>query len=72
MLSLVAFVALAAASPTALPSLGPRVQARATVQIIVGARLKLDGQANPGAPAVRTSIVHSDGSTQEARLIEFQ
>lgn len=49
------------------------VQATATVRIISGARLKLDAEANPGAPrARRTKLTTPDGVTRPARLIEFQ
>jgi hypothetical protein len=49
------------------------VQARATVRILSGVRLKLDSPTNPGAPAAHNSMfVASDGSRQPAKLIEFE
>jgi hypothetical protein len=72
MLSLVAFAVAASVSPSAAVSVGPAVQARATVQIISGVRLKLDGQANADAPAPRDSVIQTNGEPQPARLIEFQ
>ncbi len=70
---LLASLALAASTPssTAHP-VGPLVQARATVQIISGVRLKLDGQANPDAPSPRDTMVETNGEQTPAKLIEFE
>jgi hypothetical protein len=36
-------------------------------------RIRLDGEPNPGLPQPRTTMLRSDdGSTQSAKLIEFQ
>jgi hypothetical protein len=72
MLSLVALAVATSVSPIAAASVGPAAQARATVQIISGVRLKLDGQANADAPAPRDSVIQANGESQPARLIEFQ
>ena len=52
--------ALAAALQRRRPrrvSTGPVVQARATVRIVSGVRLKLDGSANGDAPPPRETII---------------
>ena len=48
------------------------VQAQATVRIIAGARINLDGQPSADAPPPSDGIVHTEGAAQPARLIEFQ
>jgi hypothetical protein len=70
-------ILLAAASiSTALPQSRPVtavVQATATIRVVSVVRLKLDGEINPGAPPARDSVLKStDGSSQPAKLIEFQ
>ncbi|HET7575383.1 MAG TPA: hypothetical protein VFK19_02315 [Sphingomicrobium sp.] len=55
--------------PTPVP---PVVQARATVRIISGVRLKLDGKPNPDAPRPREAVIHTDRGPKQARLIEFE
>jgi hypothetical protein len=70
-------ILLAAASiASALPPSRPvtaAVQATATIRIVTAVQLKLGAAINPGAPPVRDSIVMSaDGSSQPAKLIEFQ
>jgi len=72
MLSLVALAVATSVSPSAPASVGPAVQARATVQIISGVRLRLAGHANVGAPAPRDSVIQINGESQPATLIEFQ
>ena len=69
---LIAAAALATASPP--PSAPPfSVQATATIRVIASVRLKLDGSANPGAPRVRDAVLRlADGTSQPAKLIEFQ
>lgn len=66
--------AIAATAPTnsapAPPTLA--VQATATVRIMSGVRLKLDSPTNSGAPPAHDSKVVTNGSSQPARLIEFQ
>lgn len=72
MLALAA-LAMAASAPQPTPvSIGPEVQARATVRIVSGVRLKLDGSVNVDAPAPRDTMVQSLGEPQPARLIEFE
>jgi hypothetical protein len=49
------------------------VQATATIRVINAVELKLDGRANPDAPPARDSVIKAaDGSSQPAKLIEFQ
>ena len=48
------------------------VEARATVRIISGVRLKLGSTTNSDAPPAHDSIVTTNGAQQPARLIEFQ
>ena len=48
-------------------------QATATIRVIAAVRLKLDGSANPGAPPPRDALLgQADGTSQPAKLIEFQ
>jgi hypothetical protein len=48
-------------------------QAIATIRVVSGVRLKLDAPVNPGAPPTRDAVLRSgDGTSQPARLIEFQ
>jgi hypothetical protein len=54
---------------------GPRpavAEARVSVRIISGVRLKLDGSANRDVPAAHEAVVHTDGKAHGARLIEFE
>jgi hypothetical protein len=53
MIALFALAVAASATPPAPLSTGPVVQARATVRIVSGVRLKLDGSANGDAPRPR-------------------
>jgi len=65
--------AIAASAPAPQGPTAAVVQARATVRIVLGVRLKLDSPTNPGAPPAHDSIfVSSDGSRQPAKLIEFE
>ena len=69
---LIAAIALATApmSPAA-PS--ATAQATATIRVVTGIRLKFDAAENPGAPASHDAVLRlSDGTTQPAKLIEFQ
>ena len=69
---LLATAALAATPPQPRP-VSASVQATATIRVISGVQLKLDGTNNPGAPSPRDSNIKSaDGSVQPAKLIEFQ
>ena len=69
---LLAAAALSAPSPPAWPA-GAVAEATATVRILTAVQLKLDGSPNEGLPPVRVSQVRSaDGTTQEAKLVEFQ
>lgn len=69
-----AAAALAASAPHS-PSgerVGPSVQAIATVRILSGVQLKLDGQANPEAPPARESSIRAEGSSKRVILIQFE
>jgi hypothetical protein len=72
MIALFALAAVASATPPAPLSTGPVVQARATVRIVSGVRLKLDGSANGDAPPPRETIIVAGGQPHPASLIEFQ
>jgi hypothetical protein len=66
---------LAAALATALsqPRFSASVQATATIRIVSGVVLKLDGSPNPGAPPAREILLKAaDGSIQPIKVIEFQ
>jgi hypothetical protein len=70
---LAAAAAIATSPPSAQGPTPARVQARATVRILEGVRLKLDSPTNPGAPRAHDSVVvTSDGGRQPAKLIEFE
>jgi hypothetical protein len=67
-----AALAISAAKP---PTIGPSpavVQARATVRVISGIRLKLYSATNAGAPTARETKATADGAKRVARLIEFE
>ncbi len=71
MMFLVAAAAIASTAPTARTS--AIVQATATIRVVKGVVLKLDGSSNAGAPLARDSLVKSpDGSTRQLKVIEFQ
>lgn len=72
MLALVAFAAVVSAPQPQPVSTGPTVQARATVRIVSGVRLRLDGTVNAAAPAPRDATIRTADAVQPARLIEFQ
>jgi hypothetical protein len=72
MLLLAAAAAFVSAAPA---TVGPRpavAEARVSVRIISGVRLKLDGSANRDVPAAHEAVVHTDGKAHGARLIEFE
>jgi hypothetical protein len=68
--------AILASAPSAVGHLPvrPQVQATATVRIISGVQLRLDGRANPHAPAPRPAMIELERGTAKvaARLIEFE
>lgn len=72
------FLLAAAALASSAAQDGPRqpvrplVQAVATVRIVSGMRLHLNGQANPQAPAPREYVIRSENGPQPAQLIEFE
>jgi len=72
MIILAAAVALTT-SQSSSPGVSASARATATIRVVTAVRLKLDGTDNPGAPPFRKAVLQaSDGSTQEAKLIEFQ
>jgi hypothetical protein len=72
MILLAAAAALASPTPTAHP-VSATAQATATIRVVTAVRLKLDGSDNPGAPATRGTVLRfSDGTTLDAKLIEFE
>ena len=68
-------VILAAAALASLPPSQPvraAVQATATIRVIRGVQLKF-GRDNPDAPPARECVLKTaDGSSQRAKIIEFQ
>ena len=65
-------LAVAASAPQNRSAPGiSAVQATATVRILSGVRLKFDGTPNGDAPPPTQSVVHNEGKSQPARLIEF-
>jgi len=71
---LLAAVPLAASAPQDAPrhSTGAVAQATATVRVISGVRVQLDGQPSPDAPIARDTVVHTDGAVRTVKLIEFE
>ena len=69
---LLAAAALAASAPADSEPRPAIAQARVSVRIILGARLKLDGSPNHEVPAAHEAVVHTDGKAHGARLIEFE
>ena len=72
MLLLAAAATLASASQAAEQSRPAIAEARVSVRIISGVRLKLDGSRNHDVPAAHEAVVHTDGKAHGARLIEFE
>ena len=71
MVLLVAAALATASTPSPAPS--ATAQATATIRIVTAVRLKLDATVNPGAPPARDAVLRlGDGTTQPAKLIEFQ
>jgi hypothetical protein len=69
---LLAVATLVAATPQSRP-IAAVAQATATIRVVSAVRLKLDAPTNADAPRSRDSVVRTtDGSTQPAKLIEFQ
>jgi hypothetical protein len=67
-----AAIAASAPQPANRGPVAPRVQARATIRILSGATVRL-GEDNAGSEgAERATTLRTEGSTQPAKLIEFQ
>jgi hypothetical protein len=47
-------------------------EAQASVRIVSGTRIHLDGHLNADAPRPSDGIVHTEGIVHSARLLEFQ
>ena len=69
-----AVAAMTAATPQPAPSTAVRavVQARATVRIVSGTRIRLNGRPTADAPPPTDAVVHTEGVPRAARLVEFQ
>ena len=50
----------------------PAVQARATVRILAGVRVRLGESRGQDGFVVRESVLRTAGSSQSAKLIEFE
>ena len=64
-----------AASAQQLPAIGPvapRVQARATIRVLSGATIRFGEARDQNEAVERTTIIHTEGSAQPAKLMEFQ
>jgi hypothetical protein len=73
MLLLVTAAAALASSQPVTHGLSATAQATATIRVMTAVRISFDAETNPGAPPARDAVLRSsDGSTQEAKLIEFQ
>ena len=71
------FTLLASAILASAPQTGPArplVQARATVRIVHGVSLRLDGGPNHEAPVPRQAMIELERGSEKvaARLIEFE
>lgn len=65
--------AAALVTPPAASRTSASVQATATIRIVKGVALRLDGSFNPDAPPARVSVTKSvDGSIHQMKVIEFQ
>jgi hypothetical protein len=73
-MSLLAALALAASAPQPAPrdSVRPLVQATATVRILSGVRVPLDGSPSADLPRLRDSVIRGETGSQAVRLIEFE
>ena len=69
----IAAVATAVSAPESAPrpSVAAAVQARATVRIVHGTRIRFE-QPGADAPRLRTARIRTDAGPQPARLIEFE
>ena len=72
MLLLAAAIAASAPQPPLRATASPAVQATATVRIMSGVRLNLATQRKGEGFVARETIVRTAGSSQPARLIEFE
>jgi hypothetical protein len=71
---LMAAAALAAAAPAEAGSqpARPTAQARATVRVLSGVRVRFEDAEQAGTPPLRNATVHGDGTPQPAKLVEFE
>lgn len=69
-----AAVAMTAGTPQIARSQPMRAaaEAQASVRIVSGMRIHLDGHSNADAPRPSDGMVHTEGTVHSARLIEFQ
>lgn len=63
---------LAASTAHDTPPHAIAVQAKATVRILSGARIKFGAASDPALPRARKTVLRMNGSAQPARLIEFE
>jgi len=69
---LLAAAIIAANAPAPMEPRPAVAQARASVRIISGARVKFDGTPDRDVPAAHEAVVHTDGKAHGARLVEFE
>ena len=74
MMLLLAAAIAAGPAPPARPRnpVAALVEARATVRIVAGVRVRFGSGNGPDGLAARDSIIHSAGGAEAARLIEFE
>ena len=63
---------IAASAPTSAPPAPVAAQARASVRILSGVRLNLDGRRNEHAPPPHDAAVHEGGAVHHEKVIEFE
>lgn len=72
-MSMMLLAAVAAIAQPVLQAPAAATQATATIRVIAAVRLRLDALENTGAPRAHQVMIRTaDGSSQPARLIEFQ
>jgi hypothetical protein len=60
-------------TPDAQPRVSATAQATATIRVVEGVRVKLDGSHNKDVPSARATVIkESDGSLNPAKVIDFE
>jgi predicted subunit of tRNA(5-methylaminomethyl-2-thiouridylate) methyltransferase len=71
---LLAAAAIAVSAPDSAPrtAVAPTVQARATVRILAGTRIRFEGRRDRATPSLRAAQIRTLEGRQPAQLIEFE